>query len=287
MGISLDGKGWGCWRRSDHRGRNPARLVQALIGCSHEQALRIVGYTSALIPDDFMAQVTAALSPPPETAPRGMLSLPDEFRPIKKLPSARPYITYLERRGYDDPVKLSTAYDLRYCTRGAYHGRIIFLIYHGGELVSWSGRSIYPTEEQRYKVLSTKSERAAVEGYGVARGASTHFLLFYDQLIKSSADTLYICEGPFDALRLMVLGRGRAVATCLFTNSPTTEQVDLLYDLVPRFENRYLLLDRDMFFMSVKVSSELSGLGLVPVLLPEGVKDPGELTATQFAAMGR
>jgi hypothetical protein len=73
----------------------------------------------------------------------------------------------------------------------------------------------------------------------------------------------------------------------LFTNSPTTEQVDLLYDLVPRFENRYLLLDRDMFFMSVKVSSELSGLGLVPVLLPEGVKDPGELTATQFAAMGR
>jgi hypothetical protein len=286
MGISIDGKGWGCWRRSDHRGRSPVRLVQALIGCSDEQARHIVGYTSSLIPDDFFAQVSQALSPSPEPALGGTLSLPDEFRPLSLLPSARPYIAYLQRRGFDDPVSLSPDYGLCYCTRGPYHGRIIFPIYHESKLMSWSARSIYPTEPMRYKVLSTRPERAEAEGYEQARGASSHYLLFFDILMKSTATTLYVCEGPFDALKIMVLGRGRAVATCLFTNSPTLEQVDLLYELVPRFENRHLLLDRDMFFMSVKVSSDLSGLELIPTMLPEGVKDPGELTAETFSALG-
>lgn len=285
MGISLDGKGWGCWRRSDHRGRSPVRLVQALISCSQEQARQIVGYTSALISDDFLAQVNQALAPASPVVLPGKLALPDEFRPFKQLPSAKPYIVYLQRRGFADPIAVANDFDLRYCTRGPYHGRIIFPVYHGGELMTWSGRSIYPTEPMRYKVLSTKSERSAVEGYGLARGASSHFLLFYDLLMKSPVPTLFVCEGPFDALKLMVLGRGRVVATCLFTNSPTMEQVDLLYELAPRFTNRRLLLDHNMFYMSVKVASELSGLELLPIMLPKGVKDPGELTAETFAAM--
>lgn len=284
MGISLDGKGWGCWRRADHRGRNPARLVQALLGCSQDRAREIVGYSDKLIGDDFLAQVMGRLSAAVEPVKVGKLVLPDEFKPIKPLPSAKPYIAYLKRRGFD-PLALGD-YDLRYCTRGPYHGRIIFPIYYRGELMTWSGRSIYPTEGQRYKVLSTKPERAAIEGYGLARASSNHLLLFYDMLVKSSADTLFVCEGPFDALKVMWLGRDSGiVATCLFTNSPTMEQVDLLYDLVPRFKRRYLLLDRDMFYVAIKTSSSLTGLELDPVMLPPGVKDPGELTAQSFAEL--
>lgn len=283
MGISLDGKGWGCWRRSDHRGRQPARLVAALLNCSMERAYQIVGISSNIIGEDFLAQVNNTLAPPGEPERAGKLAMPDEFRLLAGRPSARPYNNYLRKRGFADPASLARDFDLRYCTRGPYHGRIIFPIRFQGELMSWSGRSIYPTEPMRYKVLSSKPERAEKEGLGLARGPNSHYLLFYDELVKAKARALYICEGPFDALKIMVLGRPHGVvATCLFTNAPTIEQVDLLYDLAPRFAERYLLLDRDMFYMAVRVSSELSGLDLKPVMLPPGVKDPGELTDGLF-----
>ena len=46
LSVNLDGKGFRCFRSENHRGRNPARLVQALLRCSMEHARSLCVMTS-------------------------------------------------------------------------------------------------------------------------------------------------------------------------------------------------------------------------------------------------
>src|SRR6516162_5304184 len=63
MEISVTGKGWRCFRRpGEHKGRNPTRLVQAILGCSFHNAALITGQ-SVYLPGDFMERVKAQLTP--------------------------------------------------------------------------------------------------------------------------------------------------------------------------------------------------------------------------------
>ena len=283
MGVSIDSINWGCWRRKEHRGRNPARLVQALLRCSSDEAKRIVGHTT-FVPEDFLSMVQANLDPPETTEPSRHLCLLDEFKPIGNLPSARLYTRYLRGRGFaaKQILRMTEYYDLLYCTRGPYRGRIIFPITMNGKLVSWTGRSVYPGVP-RYKSLTTKPEKAQAEGVELAIGAVNHYLLWYDDLEDVDADTIYVVEGPFDALKVTVLGAAYGiVATCLFTSAPTPEQVELLNILLPRFKHQRIMLDRDMFPTALRIASQFPGLLVKPQLLPKGVKDPGELTSNQL-----
>src|SRR5229473_242641 len=64
LGISLDNKGYGCWWSSSHRGKNPVRLVQALLKCSYQEAARICGDETVLLPDSqsFEETISSLLS---------------------------------------------------------------------------------------------------------------------------------------------------------------------------------------------------------------------------------
>lgn len=285
MSIRLDGKGWRCFRHPDHRGKNPARLVQMLLGCTWEHASKLVG-NAINIPSDFMAAVRQQFeSPPIIDAPP--IKLPPEFKPLNNgLPSGRRFRNYLRRdRGFttEDIAIMTRRYGLRYCTHGAYKGRIIFPVWFEGKLISWTGRTIYEVEELRYRTLSVDPERAEREGYPAARGAISHFLLWYDDLLDVDADTLVMMEGPFDALKVDMLGRRHGICgTCFFTSSPTEPQIELLHTLCPQFKRRVLLLDRGTLATSIRVSSMLSGLGVVTRETPALLKDPGEFTRDSF-----
>src|SRR5215813_8644425 len=63
MHVSTDGKGWYCWRRPQHAGKAPARLVAALLGVSLEQALSITGQHKTL-PSGFLGAVMANFQQP-------------------------------------------------------------------------------------------------------------------------------------------------------------------------------------------------------------------------------
>src|ERR1700678_739755 len=63
MSISIEGHGWRCWRNHSHKGKNPVRLVQAILGCSWEVANATVG-NSSYIPSDFLSNVNAKLATP-------------------------------------------------------------------------------------------------------------------------------------------------------------------------------------------------------------------------------
>lgn len=56
MGIALDGHFWGCWRDAAHRGRRPARLVQALLRCSWQEAVALCESDDVRLPPHEMKE---------------------------------------------------------------------------------------------------------------------------------------------------------------------------------------------------------------------------------------
>jgi hypothetical protein len=287
MSISLDGNGYRCWRRpNQHYGKNPARLIQALIKCTWEQAQRIAGIAVHL-PNDFAAQVRNTLEPPPTRSVPPLKLLP-EFKPLSTLPSCRPFISYLEqRRGFTLPqiTQFSATYGIQYCTRGPFKGRIIFPILAVNKLVTWTGRSIHQSVELRYKTLSSDYEKSKESGLPQAVAPINHYLLWQDEL-KRGGRSIYLCEGPFDALRVRVLGsRHDITATCFFTAQPSARQIDLLHNLLPKFERRYLLLDRGTMATSLHLGSLLQSLNIGIKQLPPHRKDPGELSEKELLTL--
>lgn len=286
LSVSLEGKGFRCFRNPEHKGKNPARLVQALINCSWERACQLTG-TQSYLPDNFVSQVKKYLTPIVDTAKPAALVLPKEFKEIKQLPSAKPYISYLRGRGFgDEDIFVAHDYGVYYCTQGPYKGRVIFTIEFDGKLVGWTGRSIYPTAMIRYKTLSDNKETMWAEGYPAAFKPISHYLLWYDRIKQSDADTVVLCEGPFDAWRVNLLGKELGiVATCFFTISVSQMQQQLLHELLPMFKNRYLMLDSGTLTKALRLKSTLSSLGVEIKQLPETVKDPALLSAKQFAEL--
>jgi hypothetical protein len=280
LSVSTQGRGWRCLRRPrDHRGKRPEKLVMAVLGCSYTAAARIVGNTTFL-PDDFMAAVNKHAAGAELPGRARVLPMPEEFLPLgTNRPSAKIFHSYLTERGFDNHAKLTEIYGLKYAPRGGFKGRIIFPIIHDGKLISWTGRTVYPVESEhgiRYKTLTADPDKEPP----IALGPVTDYLLWHDHL-RNWGDTLVLVEGPFDALRVNVLGRARGiVATCLFTMQPSDRQIDLFHDLMPRFRRCVLLLDRGTTAATLRMLGELQTLDVNIREMPENTKDPGELKST-------
>lgn len=283
LSINLEGKGFRCWRNPhQHSGKNPAKLIQSLLSCSWEQANQIAGNDKAL-PDNFLSKIKSAFADRLEIQKSVKLKLPSEFKKFSLLPSAKPYIAYLMKRNLsDEDIQRATDWGIYYASQGNYKGRIVFTITQESELVGWTGRTIYPNEEVRYKTLTHDREKAAERGEVPAPNPISHYLLFYDRLVKTSANTIVLCEGPFDALKVNLLGQSMGVcSTCCFTSSYSAQQINLLHGILPKFEHRYLLLDQNTFSKSQRIRSDLAALDVIVKRLPQNVKDPGEFTTAK------
>lgn len=276
MSLNLKHGGWNCWRNDNHSGKSPVYLVQALIGCTRERAQSIVG-EAVFLPDDFLGTVHALISP--QRAPvRKPIILPPDFKPFDGRPSSRRYVEYLHGRSYTDKQieRMTARYGLHYASSGRFKGRVIFPVTFEGKLMTYTGRTIYPDTELRYKTLSYDPELEEVP----AVGPISDYLLFFDQLVanKNDCDTLIYCEGPFDALKVSVLGRPYGItATCFFTSSPSQGQIDLAGDLVSIYRRRYLLLDQGTLATALRTQMDMSTLVHRVLTLPKAFKDPGLL----------
>ncbi len=278
--LTIGSQGFHCWRNREHKGKNPVRLVQALLHCTIDQAREITGHNSIHVPDDFLSMVQRNLEPPASIKPRELI-LPKEFRPFRHLPSARPFISYLKSRCFTsrnilDDFKL---YDIRYCVDGPFKGRIIFPVTFQNKLVSWTGRSISPRATVRYKSLTTDPELAKDQGISPAVGPINHYLLWFDNLIRLNYHTIVLCEGPFDSLKVNILGKPHGIcSTCFFTSSPTDQQIDLFHELLPRFKRKILLLDRGTLSTALRIGGQLRDLG-VNIKQLTHQKDPAEINS--------
>lgn len=276
MSIHLESKGWRCFRNRDqHKGKSPVYLVQALLNTTLERAQAIVG-ESVFIPDDFMGAVMKQLNPPVVTKKK-RLKLPAEFIPIEDNYLCKHALTYLtgpdRKFTRKQALRLTDDYGLMFAKRGPQKDRVIFPVYFDGKLVSWTGRTIHKSVDLRYKTLAVEPEDPSEPA---AMGPINDYLLFYDQL--EGGDTLILCEGPFDALKVSVLGYEYGIdATCFFTASPSVRQIDLLHDIADRYKRRYLLLDRGTLGTAMRTSGLMSAIQMRILSLPGNVKDPGLL----------
>lgn len=276
LAIDLEGRGWHCWRnKAEHRGRSPVRLVAALARCSFEEAARITGRPYAgIATESILDKVRTTFEPNGQSMQIPSIKIPHEFRAIDNGRSAVRFVDYLEHeRGFEraDIMRMTETYGMYYALFGEQRYRVIFTVRHNGELVGWTGRTIVRGEERRYW---------ASEGEGWPR--ITDYVLWHDELHASNADTIMLVEGPFDALKINVLGRPFGiVSTCFFTAQPSDAQIGLLCDLLPRFRRRLILTDRGTTASTMRIHGALSHLADVATL-QSNIKDPGEFSRKSF-----
>lgn len=130
--------------------------------------------------------------------PRGKLVLPSGLGPLHKS-----HRRYLERRGFD-PDHLAERWGIQGIALSAKLSWRIFLpITHGGEVVSWTTRSINPDAGRRYISAGANEERIPHRS-----------ILFGEDFVRHA---VIVTEGPFDAIRIgpgavatMGLGYGRS-----------------------------------------------------------------------------
>lgn len=288
LGISLQGKGWHCWRNKSHAGVRPHRLIQVLLRCSYFEAQRIVGDGPAfnLLDDSsFRKHVASVFSSEVNQIEEPIaLKFPKELRKLGDDNGvSRFFLDYLCDRGYKrkQALELCEFYGLRYAISGDYSYRVILPIWMQEGLVTWTGRSIQKNVEPRYRTLSNNKEKA---GNGpLAIRSIKNCLWNYQGLIEEPKKALVLVEGPFDALRLDYFGYDIGLrASCLFGKNLTDEQLILLEDISPMYEERYLLLDPDASLDTFSLLNQLGIYGFKGKYIPRGFEDAATLPAKQI-----
>jgi hypothetical protein len=127
----------------------------------------------------------------------------------------------------------------------------------------------------RYKTLTNDPEKAEQNGEIPAPAPISDYLLFYDKLVETDADTIVLVEGPFDAFKTNILGEYLGVvSSCFFTSTLSKQQLNLLHGLLPKFKNRILLLDQNTFSKASRIKSDMIALDVEVRKMPDGIKDP-------------
>jgi len=268
LGI-LDFKGtyfYKCWKNSSHTGSLPY-LFSKLLNKSQEECRILLTFDDnnvILFQDEEQVIEERILGGVDD------LQFNEEFKNITNIGVYSNFYNYLFNRGYTDIEKLCNRYQLKCTVIGEWAYRIIIPIFYEGKLVSWTGRSILKNPYLRYKDLSISQSVRHIK----------FNLLDYDYLLNNPTEKLYITEGAFDSFKIASYSINNA--TSIFTTSMQIEQTEQLYTLSERYNKLYLLLDKDTESQGLQLMSKLSFIkNLKLQYLPDGVKDPGELTKEQ------
>lgn len=281
MGVSTQGFGYSCWRNSLHRGRAPEKLVQMLLHCDAVRAHEIVYGSAPAVPTQDAMKEQMQRMRGGNLAPVGPLEFLPEFRALNlDSVSAAPYINYMWRRGYTDgEIKwLIETYDLQYATKGRFAHRLVIPIHdRNGDLMTWTARSVRAQDELRYKALSMFKPNG-IPPFGRCAPKETLFGLPILYRARQPR-VLVLVEGPFDAWRIITIGRGLGVyATCLFGMTVQPGQMDELAALSKRFDRVVLLLDPDAEMHRLRLHQQLAPIRGIVRRLSGGVKDPADLS---------
>lgn len=201
------------------------------------------------------------------------LALPKEFRPASKHLPPRFEDYLIDDRGFlrRSLLDFCELYNIHYCVQGNYSGRLVIPVYLRDDLMTYTCRAIGYTS-MRYLTLSESD--GAVDSI-------KELILNFD---VAEGSVLFVCEGPFDALKMDFFGRKYgAGATCLFGKNIKGNQALLIGELAENFEKVVVLLDSTEYDSSLKVQQALSFIRKEVVVgsIPDGESDPGDLSFLQ------
>lgn len=275
LGIELSSGAWGCYRNVRHRGRAPHYLIQALAHCSQAEAKRLVeeGSEYLKVGLEVLEAELQGLEEESEEHDR-TLHWPGECRKIDSSRMAKPYLRYLQSRGFDqdDLLAVCKRYRLRFANTGVWKQRLLIPVRLEGRMVGWTGRAIGESEI-RY--------RAHPFGKTIKR-----YLLNEDHA-RQGGEVLVVVEGPLDTLKLDWYGAPHGVVVVgLMGASWTPAQVARVVRLGERFRRTVALLDPDAESQSIDLESRLRAIGGERYTLTEA-EDPGALTPKQASRLAR
>lgn len=290
MGVNLISGAWGCWRNTNHRGKDFVKLVSKLEGVPYQQAAKIVGKGARIRKDfDFDALEDVATgkvfgvqkTDEYNGSVRGAL-LPESFRLFHKGPQIAKFWLYMHSRGYTRrQIKtLSDKYNVGYDWKGKFTDRILIPYSVNNNIVAWTGRSI-GNSEVRY--LSSSLRR----GEGTENLKN---LVFNYDSAERGGRLLFVCEGPMDVLKVDFFGEPlKCHAVGLSSMTMEAGQLDMVVRLSMEYDKIAILLDNGEWYNQQHLSSQLSMLGdkVLVAELPEEVKDPGDLTELEVKNLCR
>ncbi len=277
LGLHKSGR-WTCYRDPvSHKGSDPHRIIMRLIGCNYEQANSYV-LDDVVELSDFDEAASEFMLDNNELKQQDQLEFPTEFRPLTSPRGrAKMYWNYLiTKRGFrsSDTPKLTRRYDLHYCDKGMWRGRIIIPIQINEKLLSWTGRTVYDTEELRYRSLSHKKD---AEPRGLV---NVRDLLFnYDNAIKEHHHVCVIVEGPLDVIKVDYYGHRYGIcAVGTFGTGIREAQLDMLYSIREKCDILVVCGDQNAEVNVMNLLSAAYDIDVQNLPLPDNVKDPAELT---------
>ena len=267
---------YACWRNHTHCGGTPHGLLMKLLGCPWEAVNSLLNEGER---SQLYERVTQSLSEKKEIASNVLSnpSCPREpgLEPISiDNPMHARFVAYLVKRGYkiDDIPALVDEYGLRCALYGRFTNRVVFPINEDMVRLGWVGRAI---DDAKLRYLSLP-------------GAATKRTIWRYDWAKDGGDLLWVCEGPFDAMRMDYMSPNlQHAATCIFGLLYTPEQLAKLYELCGVWKEVRVLFDSDAVGMTMAMNL-VRRLGQPNVwfkMLPNGVHDPAELSEEQVAKL--
>lgn len=280
MGLNLETGWWSCWRnRSQHSGKSPIRLIMRLLNLPYGRAREAAGLDDSYIdPEGFDVMAARVMGRNKEVVKpvggdRRFLEFDPSFRPLVLRSK---HLDYLSDRGFDnDAAQLAEKYQLMGSARGSlWQDRIIIPYFQNGDLVTWTGRAIAPSN-YRYKDLNLDDSLLAPKE-----------TLYNHDAMLGGGKALVIQEGPFDVLKVDFYGEPfRVRSVGLSTNSISDQQAFLLQEAVGKFDKVIVMMDtksRLGLVDSMRMKQELAFMGRVHILpVPFGAGDGGNLSPRQ------
>lgn len=287
LGLHKRGN-WTCYRDpKGHRGKDPGIIIMRLLGCNYDTARSYVSDEYVEL-SDFAEAGAEFMEIGKDEIQKNerVLKLPDEFRPlISKQGRAKMYWNYLvEERGFRNTHirALTKRYNVHYCDKGEWRGRIIFPVQIDEKLISWTGRTVYDTEKIRYKSLSHREGKLG-EKQPTGLISIRDLLFNFDTAIKRRYKVCVLVEGPLDAVNVDFFGYYHGItAVGTFGTGIRQQQLDLLARLNERCDKLVLCGDQKAEGNIMDLMSATYDMRLSNVALPRNVGDPAELNEKQI-----
>src|SRR3990167_7866152 len=275
LGIHVETGKWNCWRNPDHHGTLPYLLAE-LLHISTQEATKLVGASTLNLNIDFKAYIYGKLKNNQQTIPKKLV-LPKSFHRISGAKNSA--TNYLIQRGfpYNTHKDLGEWYNLCFCKEETWEDRIIFPVYEYNQLLTWTGRSIYNTCKEKYKNLNNEQSVVSLQDT-----IWNHYWIKDLIQLYEGQCTLYLCEGPFDALKIDYFSNFNVLAIPIWGLTLTERQIAFLSTLPQNKVKIVIVLDKDAEMKVLKLQQKLIHIHTEKRLLPRGVKDPGSMTSTQI-----
>lgn len=304
MGLNTHDSRWGCWRDQSHRGRSPVYLVQAFLSCDKKAAVEICKkYCKDIAIDhgairarlDRVARESGVRKRHERAEIDDAMAPQDTFPATKNPRAAKPAIDYLRQRGFNIQTELvCRRYNVRYAAKGQSSGRVWFPVRSGGGVKGYVGRTVVGHKARYYAHPGGEALKAAIWNYdrcldapdlkpgmkaGRFQGNSTALS------DPPPGKVLIICEGILDAMKLDFYGSPYGVrSVALLGLSLGKEKQVMLSHLARKYHKVFICLDAEAHRVAYEMESKLALARARVLPLPEGVEDPGAMTAQQAAS---